>query len=179
MVMVTIMYGAVAINAYINNVTKMLDDDGRCHFGIQGIVSIPFTVVTFTTDAVLTGVFFYLLFPVARPPTKILVKSTEGREADSARVLAPERPVQRNIRTLLWKSIIGSLLIEIPMAANMVQFVITKGEELGMICLLVCLLDGRSFFPKQIRSTGLIRNSVLGCACDTLAYIWIGRCSRR
>jgi hypothetical protein len=47
----------------------------------------------------------------------------------------------------MWKSIVGSLLIEITMLANMVQFAVTKGEELGMICFTVCMIDGKFFCP--------------------------------
>lgn len=147
--MVIIFYGATALNAYINNIVAMHDSDGRCHFGIQGIVSIPFTVINFFTDIVLTGVFFYLLRPIANAQNLSVTHTTlDGTPSKRTRLAGPgqeETPVQRNMRTLLWKSIIGSLLIEIPMAANMIQFVVTEGEELGMICLSVCLLDGKAF----------------------------------
>ncbi|KAF1939560.1 hypothetical protein EJ02DRAFT_436311 [Clathrospora elynae] len=146
MTMVVVMYSAVAINSYINNVTKMWASDGRCHFGIRAIVSIPFTAVNFFTDLVLTGVFFYLLRPVAKFSGNITSAIARGgrSNAEANHVHGgTDTPVRKNIRTLLWKSIIGSLLIKIPMAANMIQFVITKGEELGMICLTICLLDGK------------------------------------
>lgn len=109
---------------------------------------MPFTVVNFFTDLVLTGVFFYLLRPAAKPNA---MPAASARSEDKSKQETPrnETAVQRNIRTLLRKSIIGSLLIEIPMAANMIQFVITKGEELGMICLTLCLIDGKPFNPKM------------------------------
>jgi hypothetical protein len=44
---------------------------------------------------------------------------------------------------MMRKSIIGSLLIEITMLANMIQFAVTKGEELCMICFTVCMIDGK------------------------------------
>jgi hypothetical protein len=68
MTMIVVMYSSIAINLYINHVTELRDSDGRCHLGIRGIVSIPFTVVNFFTDMVLTGVFFYLLQSVAQNP---------------------------------------------------------------------------------------------------------------
>jgi hypothetical protein len=139
MTMIVIMYSSVAINSYINHVTELRASDGRCHFGIRGIVSIPFTVVNFFTDVVLTGVFFYLLRPVAQIPSIRSFGSKDGHAAHGG----TDTPARKDIRTLLWKSIIGSLLIEIPTAANMIQFVITKGEELGMICLTICLVDGK------------------------------------
>lgn len=146
MTMIVVMYGAVAINSYVNHVTEMKGEDGRCHFGIRGIVSIPFTVVNFFTDAVLTAVFFYLLHPVVQKPGASTVSAMIGKKSDGTASPAhggADTPARKNIRILLWKSIIGSLLIEIPTAANMIQFVITKGEELGMICLTICLVDGK------------------------------------
>ncbi|KAF2856328.1 hypothetical protein T440DRAFT_513400 [Plenodomus tracheiphilus IPT5] len=94
--MVTVMFGAVAINSYIDDVVKM-QDDYRYHFGIQGIVSIPFIEVNILTDIVLMGVIFYLLLPVAS--------------------------------------------LQLSMAAAMIQFVITEGRKLGLICLSICLID--------------------------------------
>ncbi|KAL1792120.1 hypothetical protein ACET3X_009871 [Alternaria dauci] len=144
MAMIVIMYSAVAINSYCNHVIELRASDGRCHFGIRGAVSIPFTIVNFFTDAVLTGVFFYLLRPVVQVPgLSALSKIFKGKSKQEEDTVDGENdtPARKNIRTLLWKSIIGSLLIEIPMAANMIQFVLTEGEELGMICLTICLVD--------------------------------------
>ena len=52
-----------------------------------------------------------------------------------------ESAVQKNIKTLLWKSILGAILTELPVAANMIQFLITGGAELGMMCLTFCMVD--------------------------------------
>lgn len=49
--------------------------------------------------------------------------------------------MQKNIKTLLRKSIIGAILIELPVAANMIQFLVTGGKELGMMCLIFCMVD--------------------------------------
>ncbi|KAI8936303.1 hypothetical protein NX059_006721 [Plenodomus lindquistii] len=135
MTMVAVMYGAVAINAYIN--VTVMQEDGRCYLGVSRIVSLPFISVNIFTNLVLTGVFFYLLSPVAslqRRP-QVFVEESWAHQAEN------QGPVQRSLRTLLWKSIIGSLLIEIPMAANMIQLVVTGGKELGMICLSICMVD--------------------------------------
>jgi hypothetical protein len=131
MTMIVVMYSAVAINSYVNHVTELRESDGRCHFGIRGIVSIPFTVVNFFTDAVLTVVFFYLLCPVVQIPAASalprIFRRKSSQDEDTVQGVQ-DTPARKNIKTLLWKSIIGSLLIEIPTAANMVQFVITRGE---------------------------------------------------
>jgi hypothetical protein len=116
------------------------------HFGIRGTASIPILAVNMFMDLVLTGVFLYLLRPVvtssSAPYSSLALKSQCDRMEPLMPMNTNETNVQRNIRTLLWKSIIGSLLIEIPMMANMIQFVITKGEELGTICLILCVVEG-------------------------------------
>jgi hypothetical protein len=171
--MIIVLYSSVAINSYVNHVTEMWDSDGRCHFGIRGIVSIPFTVINFFTDLVLTGVFFYLLRPVAQIPGTSFLGRKSNNNGHSTHG-GNDTPGRKNIRSLLWKSIIGSLLIEIPTAANMIQFVITRGEELGMICLTICLVDGMSQTPPRIysNSKSLIARSILGCSGNPLAHLW-------
>ncbi|KAI4708383.1 hypothetical protein J4E89_007007 [Alternaria sp. Ai002NY15] len=144
MAMIVVLYGTVAINSYLNHVTELHESDGRCHFGIRGIASIPFTVVNFFTNIILTVVFFYLLYPVVGLPgastLSRIFKRKSSQNMDTVHG-GQDTPARKNIKTLLWKSIIGSLLIEIPTAANMVQFFLTRGEELGMICLAICLVD--------------------------------------
>jgi hypothetical protein len=147
--MVLLMFGPVVVNCYIEPVTYMGAPDGRCHFGIEGRASIPILAVNIFVDLVLTGVFFYLL----RPTTKVRILSTSSDASeswsnrDSAKTQAAninDTPVQNTISTLLWKSIIGSLLIELPMMANMIQFVVTGGHEFGTICTAVCVVEGTS-----------------------------------
>jgi hypothetical protein len=151
--MVLLMFGPVVVNCYIQPVTYMSAANGRCHFGIRGSASIPILAVNIFVDLVLTGVFFYLLRPDVRVP--IIPTATAS---DAFRIWSNggvvqtqddsnETAAQRTIRTLLWKSIVGSLLIEIPMMANMIQFVITKGHELGTICTIVCVVEGKSPVP--------------------------------
>ncbi|KAF2131489.1 hypothetical protein P153DRAFT_196566 [Dothidotthia symphoricarpi CBS 119687] len=131
MVMVVVMYSAVSINVFVHPITQMLGE--RCHFGINGAASIPTVAVNIFTDFVLTSVFIYLLRPVLADhdvPAQGIAHLPQNKTA-----------VQKSLKALLWKSLIGSLLIEIPMAANMIQFMVTKGQELGMVCLTICLVD--------------------------------------
>ncbi|KAJ4326069.1 hypothetical protein N0V94_000231 [Neodidymelliopsis sp. IMI 364377] len=140
-----ILYTAISINSYFWRVTAMHDTDGRCHFGIRSIASIPILAVNVVTNVVLTGVFFYLLQPVVKLHGMARVSALFSRNRKTETALAQptgaESAVQKNIRTLLWKSIIGAILIELPVAANMIQFIVTRGEELGMLCLTFCMVD--------------------------------------
>ncbi|PSN58950.1 hypothetical protein BS50DRAFT_445839, partial [Corynespora cassiicola Philippines] len=64
MALLTALYLAVIINSYVHAVTNMEEEDGRCHFGIDGQSAIPVIAANLITDFVVTGVFFYLLLPV-------------------------------------------------------------------------------------------------------------------
>jgi hypothetical protein len=144
--MAGVFYISITVISFIYRVTELRPSDGRCHFGIREIASFPTLAANLFTNLVLTGIFFYLLRPVVK------VHSAHSIPAPTVpttkhKFWGPrpnESAVQRNIRTLLWKSIFASLLLEIPLAANMIQFIITKGEELGMICLVICMVDGMS-----------------------------------
>ena len=161
--MIVVTYSFVAINTWFNRVTELRASDGRCHFGIRGIASIPFTVVNLATNGILTAVFFYLLRPVSQKPIFITFSSALGRKSGTdscATHGGSDTIVRKNIRNLIWKSVVGSLLIEIPMAANMIQFAVTRGEGLGMISLTICLVDGKFRIPT------------LTFASRKLTYIW-------
>lgn len=148
--MVLAIYGVVSVNAVVFRYTALRASDGRCHGGIRSIASLSTIGVNLFTNVVLTGVFFYLLLPV-------VISRGSSPAAGSAQSIKRtffvphpnETTTQKNIRTLMWKSIIGSLLIEITMLANMVQFAVTKGEELGMICFTVCMIHGKFHSPGE------------------------------
>jgi hypothetical protein len=139
------LFGPAIVHTYFNPVTHMGPKGRRCHFGIRGRASIPVLAVNIFVDLVLTGVFFYLLRPFMKSKSRPASSKSQGDGIIPLVPINTNETAQRNIRTLLWKSIVGSLLIEIPMMANMIQFVITRGEELGTICMALCVVEGKSF----------------------------------
>lgn len=151
-VLVIVSFCAVAINAYLSPIIEIGPSDGRCHTGIPGKASIPFMTVDILVDIVLTGVFFYLLRPVVSVGGIFKVTAVVGPSKSRTTPATPATPateknmdetaVQRNIRMLLRKSLIASALIMIPTIANMIQFYITQGKELAMVCMTLCVMDG-------------------------------------
>ena len=147
MAMTVVLYSTVTINAYLNHVGGVWPSDGRCHLGVHAAVSIPITTVNLFMETVLVAVFFYLLRPVVRKVQPCTYSAAMAKEADRGEHAdhgGSDTPLRKSIRTLLWKSLFGGMLIEIPTAANMIQFVITKGNTLGVICLTICVVDGKS-----------------------------------
>ncbi|OAG12864.1 uncharacterized protein CC84DRAFT_1080632 [Paraphaeosphaeria sporulosa] len=146
LVLMSVSFLAVAINAYLSPIITMEADVGRCHMGIPGKASIPFMSVDIVVDVALTGVFVYLL----RPAVKMhgLNKMNHVFKVPKSQMLGVAKElhdttVRKNIRTLLWKSLIGSLLIMIPTVANMIQFYVMHGRELALVCLALCTIDGK------------------------------------
>ncbi|KAF2447683.1 hypothetical protein P171DRAFT_354953 [Karstenula rhodostoma CBS 690.94] len=145
LVLMSVSFLAVAVNAYLSPIIIMEADDGRCHMGIPGKASIPFMSVDIVVDVVLTSVFIYLLRPVVKMHG---LNKTHVVRVPKSPILGREEEVhgtamRKSIRKLLWKSLIGSLLIMIPTIANMIQFYIMQGRELALICLTLCTLDGK------------------------------------
>lgn len=179
MVLVLTALIAQSINAYIHPVTEMWESDGLCHIGIPGIVSIPGLTIDVMGGIGLTGLFFYLLRPVIKVHDSThlssMLRSSRAREATETQNSRNETAIQRNIRILLWKSIVGGVLVIIPTTANMIQFVITEGRELGMICLSICMLDRTSTFITQYRKfeRELTKHSDLQLCSHALAYVRI------
>jgi hypothetical protein len=82
-----------------------------------------------------------------------------------------ETNIQRAIRILLWKSLFGSMLIMLPTVANMVQFYIMNGEELALICLTLCIVDGKSHKPTNSASCTLTNGNTV--SWDTVVIHWL------
>jgi hypothetical protein len=130
---------------YSHLVIEMDESDGRCYFGIQAIASISGLVVDLICGIGLTSLFFYLLRPTIKvhstAPVSNVIRLSMSMEASGT-------AVQRSIRILLRKSILGAVLFNILFMANMTQLVITGGREPGTICLLICVLDSTSLVPS-------------------------------
>lgn len=159
----------VVINAFLHPHTAMEPSDGRCHKGISKRVTIPFLAVDIVMDVVLTGVFVYLLRPFvggnwlgnisarswhskgsSRDEIVEVGESgapaavVDGGERASGR--GPESPVQRNIKRLLRKTIVGAFAITIvTVALFMVQYTVGEGGEgVALVCSSICVGDGKS-----------------------------------
>lgn len=137
--------------------------DGRCRIGLPPRVSFPLLCFDVAVNFLLTGVFFWLLRPVMNfhgilkastwfgdKLTSKVKKSVRRREVELESALegaSLKSAMNKNIKTLLWKCLIGSTLVMLPTVANMTQFYIMNSRELGWVCLTICTLDGKSSLP--------------------------------
>jgi hypothetical protein len=149
-------FGTIAIIGYMTPIVDLSKVDGRCRIGLPPKVSFPLLSFDVGVNFLLTGLFFWLLKPVLSLHGGSWGAGVFGRKFDSVvRRLTGKRGInnasphpqlgviKKSIKALLWKSLIGSMLIMLPTVANMAQFFFMKGRELGWICLTICTLDGK------------------------------------
>jgi hypothetical protein len=161
-------FGAIAIVGYMSPVVELSKLDGRCRIGLPPRVSFPLLCFDVVVNFLLTGVFFWLLRPVLdfhglfkvsawfgdRFNSKVK-KSVHKREVALESALEStslKSAMNKNIKTLLWKCLIGSTLVMFPTVANMAQFYIMNSRELGWVCLTICTLDGTLSTSKLSRT---------------------------
>lgn len=152
-------FGAIAIVGYLSPVVELSKLDGRCRIGLPPRVSFPLLCFDVFVNLSLTGLFFWLLRPVLNfhgllnasswfgDKSSLKVKNVRKREAELASALqgaSLKSAVNKNMKTLLWKCLIGSTLVMLPTVASMTQFYMMKSRELSWIGLTVCTLDSTS-----------------------------------
>ena len=151
-------FGAIAIVGYLSPVVELSRLDGRCRIGLPPRVSFPLLCFDVAVNFLLTGIFFWLLRPVldfhgllktstwfGNKFTKKVKESVRKRETELQSAMegaSLKSAMNKNIKILLWKCLIGSTLVMFPTVANMAQFYIMNSRELGWVCLTICTLDG-------------------------------------
>ena len=157
MIIICAGFGSIAIVGYMSPIVELSPVDGKCRIGLPAKVSFPLLSFDIGVNFLLTGVFIFLLKPVldyhgllSMPSffghrlTRVLQREArrQQEEEDNDSQLSA---MNKNIKTLLWKCLIGSTMVMLPTVGNMAQFYIMKGRELGWICLTICTLDGTCF----------------------------------
>lgn len=158
-------FGTIAIVGYLNPIVELSKLDAKCRMGLPSKVSFPLMCFDVGVNFLLTGVFIWLLKPMLAHHGLLSLsglfgsgtvkKRREARERDRVARYTCEQlqAINRDIRILLWKCLIGSTLVMLPTVGNMAQFYVMKGRELGWICLTICTLDGKF----QTQETGSLK----------------------
>lgn len=150
-------FGSIAICGFIWPIANLSEIDGRCRIGLPFRVTIPLLTFDVVINTLLTGVFVYLLRPLLRfsvratevAPTTLfangvrrILKRPHGG-SNSLDVCPINHHSFKSIERLLWKSLIGSVLIMLPTVGNLVALIPLHGRELGGVCLTICAFDGK------------------------------------
>ena len=109
-----------------------------------------------TINISLTATFIYLLrpllkfggitnpaFPASRATRSIRRILRLRTEPLGMELCSTNRTFSKRFEVLLWRSMIGSVLIMLPTVGNVVAFYNLRGRELAWVCLTVCTLDSR------------------------------------
>jgi hypothetical protein len=175
-------FGSIAICGFLWPIADLSPKDGRCRIGIPLKVTIPLLSFDIIINTALTGTFIYLLKPLLRfggiPHSNALTsRFTQGLrkmlKADERRMSSDVYPMNQNflksIEALLWKSLIGSVLVMLPTVGNIAALYSLQGRELGWLCLTVCTFDGTGAPASRFSLVTDKRNSHLGSMRYSLA----------
>ena len=139
--------GAIGVAGSVSPVTSISEVDRVCHIGLQPYAIIPLLVCDIVINMFLTSVFIYLLSPLIRES-----QSSDGGFASRlARAIAnmcrrakPEETVDlhptnqiiiRRVEKLLWKTLIGCVLVVLPAAGNLTALCVLKGHMPAFVSL--------------------------------------------
>lgn len=141
----------------MNPVVDMSKQDGKCRIGLPPKTTMILLSYDTFVNLSLTGVFVYLLRPLLRfsaPTTSpywgdrfrclfrriVGVSPHASREPNNGYVLNTSR--LRAVENLVWRSLVGAIVVLLPTIGNLVSLYHMKGRELGWLCLTLCTLDG-------------------------------------
>ncbi|EUC44123.1 hypothetical protein COCMIDRAFT_99031 [Bipolaris oryzae ATCC 44560] len=145
--------GAIGVAGFAVPITSLSKADGRCRIGLQPYAIIPLLVCDIVINVLLTLVFIYLLSPVVRGNRP----SGAGFASRLARVIgtlcgrAKQRTavnlhpanqlLVRRVEKLLFKTLVGCLLVVLPASANLTALCIYRGKMPAFMCFTICIFD--------------------------------------
>ena len=147
-------FGSIAICGFLWPIADLSSLDGRCRIGLPLKVTIPLLSFDVCINMALTGTFIYLLGPLlhfsgmttSETPgnrwTKGIRKLFQAEDRRTSMDVYPlNQSFLKSIEALLWKSLIGSILVMLPTVGNLATLYSIRGRELGWLCLTICTFD--------------------------------------
>jgi hypothetical protein len=119
--------------------------DGRCHIGLQRYSSIPLLTCDILVNVYLTLVFVYLMSPLiksSRPSGGSFGNSithwigssiSRARQKANVEIHRSSQVMAAKVEKLLWKTLIGCVLVILPTAGNLAALCILVGKELAFV----------------------------------------------
>ncbi|KAF2755842.1 hypothetical protein EJ05DRAFT_79515 [Pseudovirgaria hyperparasitica] len=154
MVSLAVGFGGIAIIGFIWPMADLSVEDGKCRIGLPLKVSVPLLTFDVAVNVALTAVFIYLLRPLLTLGSNSVTSSSAVAKAVSIASWAlgigkrhsdQEHPsnaaLLKRVKKLLWKSLLGMLLVLLPTMANLTVLYTFQGRELGWVCFTICTLD--------------------------------------
>lgn len=146
MVLIIAGFGAISVTAFRWPQAQVSHKDGKCRIGQPLKVTIPLLSYDIAVNVGLTALFVYLLHPfLVSKPNRTSLKQSKSSQSYFSRWKSRDNSTcqdpQGKLRKLVWKTIIGGVLVMIPTAGNLTGVLVTKGREQGRLCLTLCSLD--------------------------------------
>lgn len=172
MAIVILGFGAIAAAAFIWPIAEVSSTDGKCRIGVPLKVTAPFLAYDMVINIALTSLFVYFLYPLLafkrnddpsdkfRISPSILIRH-QTRKNDR---------IAEKLRKLIWKTIIGGILVMLPTVANIVIFFIMRGSEEGWLCFTICSIDGKPSHTMALSSYSQSYASCLEYHNSSLAH---------
>ncbi|EON66011.1 hypothetical protein W97_05254 [Coniosporium apollinis CBS 100218] len=165
MIIVVTGFGSIAIIAFIFPLAEMSPEDGRCRIGLPLKVTIPLLTFDIVINVALTSIFVHHLGPLIRFESNVggisgnpympshiggslkrLFRKSKPRisvsstlDGDWTTNLNHEN--MRAVEKLVWKSLIGAVVVMIPTVINLTLLYHWQGREQGWLCFTICTLD--------------------------------------
>jgi hypothetical protein len=148
-------FGTIAAVGFTYRSAYFVQPEGRCWIGLPLHVTALLLTFDICINLFLTLTFVYLTRPlVARdlplatfPASRFAnwIGSTFSEEPSQAFRLRKGNPSRaKKVEVLLWKTLIGCVLVVLPTVANLMTMGLLGGIELAWLCLVTCTLDGMS-----------------------------------
>ncbi|KAF2747746.1 hypothetical protein M011DRAFT_38172 [Sporormia fimetaria CBS 119925] len=122
--------GSIAICGFRWPISEVSLQDGRCRIGLPLKITIPLLTSDVLINLALTAIFVYLLRPLLRFSnfwnaanssgclSKIRRANHNSSRQQSLDVYTVNESLQKSIEGLLWRTLIGSLLVMLPTVGN-------------------------------------------------------------
>ncbi|CAI6337263.1 unnamed protein product [Periconia digitata] len=152
-------FGGISILAYTTPAIELSYLDARCRIGLSPRTSLPFMGFFVAVNIILTSVLLWLMKPMMTPHKLLSLRGIFGKSTgaklnnwlgglkgigrgNAARYSGiQKKTLSKNVRILLLKCFMGSLLVMLITIANMIHIYVMKGRQLDWLCLTVCMVD--------------------------------------
>jgi hypothetical protein len=146
-------FGAIGTTGFVWRKAYFVQPAGRCWIGVPLYVTALLLVFDVCINTLLTLTFVYLTRPLLTknlplttyPATRFAewFSHSFSRNARHSIQLQRGNPVAaKQTERLLWKTLIGCVLVVLPTVANLMTMGLLGGIELAWVCLIVCTVDG-------------------------------------
>jgi hypothetical protein len=171
MVIQSIGCAAVIVNAFLGLQATFSQVDFKCRIGLAGSASLSLLLYDIVVNFFLTGVFIWLLRPLLQFHRqgemenwryRLRQMAAKGLSCVSINLaIGRARPISEGpyhralnenlvtaVERLVWKSLIGCIVVVLPTIVNLSLLYAFGGEEQGWLCFTICIVDGKSSNSK-------------------------------